>query len=420
MRITSRGRAPLVGLAAAALLPLCPSPASASPTPTSPAPAATAAAENLRLQALLDELVANGASGALAVVGDGRQIWYQSSGVARQSPPSSLTTAARFRAGGVTKTFIATVTLQLVAEGRLRLTDPVERWLPGLVPGGDAITLRMLLNHTSGLYDYTQDQVLAQWLYTQPTIGVTPRHLVDIATSYPPLFDPGQGWAYSNTDYIVAGMMLEAATGRTVHALVQDRILTPLGLTGTSFPAHTRDIAGYHAHGYLLPATPGGGRPDVTLLAPSLLWAAGALVSTARDLREFYGALLGGRLLPPAQQAELLSSVPVTPVYGYGLGLSVLRGPCGTVWGHDGSVPGYVTLAYTSRDGRRGVVLALPTEPDENLAALLRLTLDTAICQMYDRVPPDAASVPPDAARTRAARAPALGYGWDGGRRPVE
>jgi D-alanyl-D-alanine carboxypeptidase len=413
MRITSRGRAPLVGLAAAALLPLCPSPASASPTPTSPAPAATAAAENLRLQALLDELVANGASGALAVVGDGRQIWYQSSGVARQSPPSSLTTAARFRAGGVTKTFIATVTLQLVAEGRLRLTDPVERWLPGLVPGGDAITLRMLLNHTSGLYDYTQDQVLAQWLYTQPTVGVTPRHLVDIATSYPPLFDPGQGWAYSNTDYIVAGMMLEAATGRSVHALVQDRILTPLRLSGTSFPAHARDIAGYHAHGYLLPDTPGGSQPDVTLLAPSLFWAAGALISTARDLREFYGALLGGLLLPPAQQAELLSFVAVTPVYGYGLGISVLRGPCGTVWGHDGSVPGYITLAYTSRDGRRAVVLALPTEPDENLAALLRLTLDTAICQMYDRVPPAAA-------RPRSAPAPALGYGWDGGRHPVE
>ncbi len=426
----SRHRAQAIGLAVAALL-LAPRPANAAPNPGGPNPATAnpggpspaspnpagpqpvgpaRAAENPRLQTLLDELVDRGGTGVLAVVTNGSQTWYQASGLARRSSPDALTTAARFRAGSLTKSFVATVALQLVAEGRLRLSDTVGRWLPGLLPNGSAVTLRMLLNHSSGLYDYAEDQVLAQWIYTQPTIGIAPRRLIDIATSYPPLFDPGQGWYYSNTGYIVVGLILEAATRRSVHALVQERILTRLGLSGTSFPAHDRDIAGYHAHGYRPPDGAGTGWQDVTLLAPSLLWTAGGIISTAEDLRRFYGALLGGELLPAAQLAQLLTTIPVNPVFGYGLGIEALRGACGPVWGHSGGVPGYVTLAYSSRDGRRGVVLMLSTEPDENLIALLRLTVETAVCQMFDRVPPDLAA--------RAGGSAGWAPGW--GVRPVQ
>jgi D-alanyl-D-alanine carboxypeptidase len=208
----------------------------------------------------------------------------------------------------------------------------------------------------------------------------------------------------------VVGLILEAATRRSVHALVQERILTPLGLSGTTFPAHDRDIAGYHAHGYRPPDGAGTGWQDVTLLAPSLLWTAGGIISTATDLRRFYGALLGGELLPAAQQAQLLTAIAVNPVFGYGLGIETLRGPCGQVWGHSGGVPGYITLAYNSRDGRRGLVLMLSTEPDEDLIALLRLTVDTAVCQMFDRVPPDLAA--------RPGRSAGWAPGW--GVRPVQ
>lgn len=380
----SRARTRFVGLAAAALLPLCPLPAHAGPAPAGRLAPATASPQ---LQALLDELVGAGATGALAVIGDGTQTWHQAAGVARRSQPTALTTAARFRAGSVTKTFIATLALQLVGEGRLALTDTVEHWLPGLLAGGDAITLRMLLNHTSGLYDYAEDAVLAQQIYTDPTTGVSPRTLVDIANSYPPLFAPGQHWRYSNTNYIVAGMIIEAATHRSVQQLLQSRIIAPLHLTGTSFPSHDRDLRGYHAHGYRPPTLSGAGYLNVTMLAPSLFWAAGALISTADDLRGFYAALLGGRLLPPDQLTDLLAVVPVDPVFGYGLGIGSVRGPCGTVWGHEGALPGYTSYAFADRTGERTGVVMMSTEPDAMLGPLLELTVQTAICQMFDRVP---------------------------------
>jgi D-alanyl-D-alanine carboxypeptidase len=390
------GRRPVLvaGLAAAMLLPGLVPARAAGATPavgTGPRTAAVAAG-NLRLQGLLDELVADGATGVLAVVSDGRRIWRQASGVARLDPSLPLTTAARFRIGSVTKSFIATVALQLVGEGRLRLDDPVDRWLPWLVPGGTQIDLRMLLNHTSGLYDYTEDPVVAQRIFTDPTRGMSPRQLVGVATSYPPLFPPGTAWSYSNTNYILVGLMVEAATGRTVHELVQQRITGPLRLAGTTFPAHDRDVRGYHAHGYRPPALTGAGYLDVTRFAPSLAWTAGAIVSTADDLRRFYAALLGGRLLRPAQLAQMLTTVPVVPVFGYGLGIASQRGPCGTAWGHTGGIPGYLTVALSDRGGRRSAVLMMSTDADPALGSLLQLTAETAVCQMFGRVPPDVGS----------------------------
>jgi D-alanyl-D-alanine carboxypeptidase len=380
---------------------LAPAPAAAA-TASASAAAATASASaaasarppgNPRLQALLDELVANGASGALARVDDGRHTWRLAAGAARLEPRQRLTPAARFRVGSVTKSFVSTVTLQLVGRKRLRLDDTVERWVPGLVPNGDGITLRMLLNHTSGLFDYTDDPAFLQRIVQDPTRPATPRELVAVATAHPPTFPPGTGWAYSNTNYIVTGLILQAATHRSVERLVRDRILRPLGLRGTYFPARDPDIAGYHAHGYAPPALTGAGYVDVTRFAPSLAWTAGAIVSTVDDLDRFYTALLGGRLLRPAQLREMTTTVRARPTVGYGLGLFAERRACGTVWGHDGGIPGYVTFAFTDRSGRRGAVVALPTQPDQNLAELFGLTVDTAVCQMFGRVPPSGPAV---------------------------
>jgi D-alanyl-D-alanine carboxypeptidase len=371
----------LTALCAALVLPIglvTPSTAAAAP------PAA-----NPTLQALLDELVANGATGVLARVDDGRHTYRLASGAARLEPRQPLTPTARFRVGSITKTFVATVTMQLVGNGTLRLDDTVERWVPGLVPNGGAITLRMLLNHTSGLFNYTQDEA---FLDRDPTVPATPRELVAVAISHPPTFPPGQGWSYSNTGYIVVGLILEAATGQSLDRLVTRRVIRPLGLAGTYFATDSPDIAGYHAHGYRPPALTGAGYLDVTAFAPSLAWAAGAIVSTADDLRRFYSALLGGRVLRPALLDQMLTTVRVGPVFGYGLGISTRRTPCGTIWGHTGGVPGYITVAFNDRSGRRGVVVMLPTEPDQNLLPLFQLTVDTAVCQMFGRVPPAAAT----------------------------
>jgi D-alanyl-D-alanine carboxypeptidase len=349
--------------------------------------------DNVRLQMLLDELVTQGASGALARVDAGNRTWLLASGAARLQPRQTLTPTARFRVGSVTKTFVSTVALQLVGDGTLRLDDTVERWVPGLVPAGSTITLRMLLNHTSGLFNYTDDEAFVDRHLRDPTRPVTPRELVAVATAHPPTFPPGAGWSYSNTGYIVVGLMIEAATGQPVERLVQQRIVRVLGLSGTSFPTTDPDIAGYHAHGYRLPAAPGQPYLDVTLFAPSLAWTAGAIVSTATDLRRFYGALLGGRLLRPAMLDQMLTTVAVSPTYGYGLGIYSLRGPCGTTWGHDGGIPGYLTSVMNDRGGKRGAVVEMPTEPDPALGDLLRLTVDTATCQALGAVPPTATPV---------------------------
>jgi D-alanyl-D-alanine carboxypeptidase len=384
-----RFRTLLAGVKAALVfsLVLVMAPATALAAAPEPAPAG-----NSRLQGLLDEMVANGASGALARVDDGRHTWRLASGSARLEPRQPLTPAARYRVGSVTKTFVSTVTLQLVGEGRLRLDDTVERWLPGLVPNGEAITLRMLLNHTSGLFDYTEDPAFIERLINDPTNPASPRQLIAIARMHPPNFPPGEGWSYSNTGYIVVGLILEAATSQPVERLVRQRIIGPLGLTGITFPTRSPSISGYHAHGYRQPTAPGAPYLDVTPFSPTLAWTAGAIISTADDLRRFYGALLRGRLLRPALLEQMLTTVPVQPEFGYGLGIYTQQTACGTVWGHDGGIPGYLNVAFNDRSGRRSAEVMLHTEPNTDaLWSALQLTLDAAVCQMFGLAPPSEA-----------------------------
>jgi D-alanyl-D-alanine carboxypeptidase len=170
----------------------------------------------------------------------------------------------RFRIGSVTKSFVATVVLQLVGEGRLGLDDPLERWLPGAVPGGERITIRQLLNHTSGLYNYT-DALLGP-LLAKPTRqayqqlaarSFAPRALVAMATRHRPLFPPGTRFAYSNTNYILLDLVVERVTGARLAAQLHRRIVQPLGLEATELPGTQRRIRGGHAHGYAPPDRPG-------------------------------------------------------------------------------------------------------------------------------------------------------------------
>jgi D-alanyl-D-alanine carboxypeptidase len=285
---------------------------------------------------------------------DGDRTIRLTSGNGNLKPRAPMRAGDRFRVGSVTKTFVATVVLQLAGEGRLTLEDTVEHWLPGVVPNGERITVRQLLNHTSGLFAFGGDRDFVTQAVRDPLRAWTPLEIVAIATAHPPHFPPGAGWSYSDTNYYVLGLIVETATGRSLGIELRRRIFAPLRLRATSFPT-APGIAGRHAHGYLL-------RPpqDVTVGSPSVQWAAGALVSNADDLAHFFRALLGGRLL----RSDLLQLMRTTvaarelgPGNAYGLGLQKLPEPCGAVWGHTGGSPGYVADALNSTDGERQVVV---------------------------------------------------------------
>jgi len=315
-----RGRRVLVAAVAAGLaVPLA---VGIAPAATA-APTATTATKpgvptDRDLRAALDAVVAAGASGVSLRVDDGRRTVRLAAGAARLQPRVPMRPEARLRVGSITKTFVSTAVLQLAGEHRLSLDDSVERWLPGLVPDGDGITLRQLLNHTSGIFNYTDDEAFITALLSDPLREYTPRQLVGIATSYPPNFPPGTSWSYSNTNYVILGLVVERVTHRPVAEVLRQRIIRPLHLRDTLLPTRFPDIPGYHAHGYVPPSLsdqlpPPRGVPnqyvDTTLISPTAAGPAGALISNPDDLRTFYRALLSGRLLRPAQQAELTRMV---------------------------------------------------------------------------------------------------------------
>ncbi|MEV0320099.1 serine hydrolase domain-containing protein [Streptomyces sp. NPDC050658] len=254
-----------------------------------------------------------------------------------------------FRAGSITKTFIATVVLQLAAEHRLSLSDPVEDHLPGLLRGEDLdgrdLTLRALLTHTSGLPDYTAD--------TKGLVPLTPAQAVRTALARPAT-TPGR-WSYSNTNYVVLGMVIKQVTGRSYATEAARRIITPLRLSGTSFPGARTTLPAPHGRAYSSEGE------DVTALNPRVAGAAGELISTLADLDRFYAALLGGRLLPAAQLAQMLNTRATQGRYGMGLYPQKL--PCGTtVWGHNGHIAGSYVRTAATRDGDRVLTYRVNTD----------------------------------------------------------
>jgi D-alanyl-D-alanine carboxypeptidase len=299
------------------------------------------------VRAALEQAVAVGNPGVVAYVRQGRQRWGLAAGVADLATGRRATPGDHWRIFSNTKSFVATTLLQLVAEHRLSLDDSVEKWLPGVVRGngndGRRITVRQLLNNTSGIYDPENGTDRG---------GQAPREVITAALAHPPLFQPGQGWSYSNPNYLLAGMVLEAVTHHRADQEIRRRIIEPLGLTETSFPLHGSAMPKPYLHGYDLSYR------DVTGFDPSGEWTAGAMVSTVADLALFDAALFGGRLLPAAQQRELLTLVPVKR---YGLGVQQITIPCddGNVeaWSTDGGGPGFSSVSMTSADTSRQLVL---------------------------------------------------------------
>ena len=314
------------------------------------------------LQQLLQAMHEAGMPGVLAQVRDGSQTWNLAAGVADVDTGRPVRPQFRHRVGSITKTFVATTVLQLVGEDRVVLDAPIGRYLPDVLPGelGRQVTVRMLLNHTSGIGDFTVV------LFANPETveelrfrTFTPQELIGIGLSQPPTNAPGERWSYSNTNYVILGLLIERLTGRPYAEEISRRILRPLGLQHTYFPGTNPYIRGPHMAGYVVLAD---GLRDVTVFNPSSGWAEGEMISTAADLNSFYRALLTGRLLTPALLAQMQTTVVVVPslpeAAGYGLGIFWLATPCGRVWGHFGEAVGYSTNSWHSADGRRQVTLA--------------------------------------------------------------
>ncbi|WP_412078739.1 serine hydrolase domain-containing protein [Streptomyces xanthophaeus] len=323
------------------------------------------------LQALVDQVVAdpNPNPGAFLLARHGSDDRFGAAGVADRSAGTPMAPDLKFRTGSVTKTFTATVVLQLVAEHRLRLDDTVQSLLPDQVRtdnalSGAPITVRQLLNHTSGLYDYI-DGLLPHFRRLDQ---YWPRdQLISIGLAQPRYFPaPGTRFRYSNTNYLLLDLIVERITDRDLRTNLERRVFAPLGLRDTSYPLAQTAIGGAHVHGYadlslLLPNAPDPTRFDVTAFSPSEAGASGALVTTAADIARFYRALLQGRLLPPGLLHQMLTdTVPTTgsapPTVAYGLGVYVYATSCGRAYGHGGSALGYLTFALNSRDGRDQLV----------------------------------------------------------------
>ncbi|WP_219463412.1 serine hydrolase domain-containing protein [Nonomuraea rhizosphaerae] len=313
------------------------------------------------LQELLDAEHTAGMPGLFAEVEDGNGTWRGAAGVADIGTARAVRPWFQHRVGSITKTFVATTVLQLSAEGRIRLDAPIGAYLPDLVPGGlgRQVSVRMLLNHTSGIGDYAKAVLrTADDLEALRRRTFTPRELVTIGLSLPSTSPPGAGYAYSSTNYIIAGLLIERVTGHPYAYEIGRRVLRPLGLTHTYFPGAETHIRRAHSAAYV-PLADGSLR-DFSVYNMSWGWAAGEMVSTPHDINQFYRALLSGRVLPPALLAEMKTIVPdpADPTAGYGLGLSYTALPCGPAWGHIGGVVGHGTFTFHSADGSRHLTLA--------------------------------------------------------------
>jgi D-alanyl-D-alanine carboxypeptidase len=270
-----------------------------------------------------------------------------------------------FRIGSITKTFVATAILQLADEGRTDLDAPIETYLPGVVPNGTNITVRQILNHTSGLYDYMKGDgwPTNRWRGDERFTTYSPDQLLTEAFRHEPYFAPGTDFRYSNTNYIVAGKLIESVTGQPYSTVVEHRILRPLNLAGTSFPGSEPSIPEPAVHAS---ATLDNDQTvDVTKQNVSLDWAAGEMISTTDDLQTFFDALLGGDLISEDSLAQMRTTVPMGMGFHYGLGLERFDLPCGgQLWGHGGQLLGYVTYAYRRDDGRSLTMLLASGKSD--------------------------------------------------------
>ncbi len=332
--------------------------------------------------------LAGGPPGALALVQIGDRVHVQTSGVADLASRRPIAPGDTIRIASISKAFNGAVALALVSDGRLSLGDTIGARLHGLPSAWGPVTLDQLLQHTSGLPDYTKSPAFLAALQANPEASMTPTQLLSYAVGEPLVFPPGTRYDYSDTDNIVVGLMIEAATGTSYQSAITTSVTAPLGLTRTLLPTGTA-LAPPFVRGYAV--DPGHPTEDVTTaLNPVLAWASGGMVSTPSELNTFMRAYVRGALFDAPTRADQLRFVPGSSgppgpgTNAAGLALYRYETPCGTVYGHTGNYPGYTVFAASTPDGSRSTVVVVneqlnDKQPGPAWPALRRL-LGLAVC----------------------------------------
>lgn len=294
--------------------------------------------------------------------GPDTRTWTASLGVSDLRRGTPMSPDLHMRIGSITKTMTATVVLQLVDEGALALDDTLVTLLPDVttIPYAERITVRHLLSMRSGVFDYLKDESFFPRLLADPTRPWAPQELIALAARHDPDFAPGEDIAYSNTGYMLLGLIAERRANEPIGAALERRLFAPLRMTQTSLPDDAT-FAEPFAHGYIAdPRRPAGELAELTALNATVAWAAGGVVSTVGDVHTWLKALVGGSLLSAELQRERLTFTPMkrdagVPPFGYGLGIANLDGQIG----HDGSILGFHSLAvYRPETGESTVILA--------------------------------------------------------------
>jgi D-alanyl-D-alanine carboxypeptidase len=291
-----------------------------------------------------------------AIVGvwyPGRGTWLHAAGIGDVATAAPFTVDDHVRIASNTKTFVATAILQMVDEGMLALDDPLEQYITS-VPNGAEITIRQVLSMSAGIHDYVNDPVIAEESEDDPLLAFTPEQALEIVRASTPDFAPGERTQYSNSNYVLLGMIAEDLTGQPIETLIEDRLLAPLGMTNTSF-ATTPDMPTPFAHGYDM-GEPGEELRDVTFSNPDIAWASGAMISILADLGIWAEALGTGSLISPELQAERLQfgslgEGPLSP--GYGLGILSING----LVGHNGGIRGYSSWVMHEPESGANIVV---------------------------------------------------------------
>jgi D-alanyl-D-alanine carboxypeptidase len=345
------------------------------------------------LDRALKELVAmeGGPPGVIAVIQRGQHREVHTFGVRNLKKGLPMRAEDRMRLASTSKAFSGAVALSLVSEDALSLNDTIGERLPGLPGAWSEVTLRQLLNHTSGLPDFTKDQGFLKALQASPNRAPQPRELLSFVKDEPLNFEPGTQYEYSNSDNVTVGLMVEAATGRTYEGQLQEQVFAPLELDKTGLP-HGSNLRAPFIHGY--DNDPSQNPPEdlSEVLASGWFWASGGMVSTPSDLNAFARGYVGGDLFDlktRARQREVFeggSSDPPGPgKNSAGLGIFRYETRCGTVWGHTGNYPGYTQFLAASPNGKRSVTVSVneqlsPVQGAPGVFEALRRAEGKAVC----------------------------------------
>ncbi len=362
----------------------------ASASPGGASTRATAASLQRELAGLVRS--PSGPPGAIAIVQRGSRQTVYSAGVAQFDTGIAVSANDRMRIASTSKAFSGAVALELVARHRLKLNATIAQLLPALPASWGPITLRQLLDHTSGLEDFSQNDEFLRYLTNHLHATPSPAFILRFIAAKALLFTPGSEYHYSNTDNFIVALMAEAATHRPYRQLLRTYVERPLALRATSLPGGFAMPAPY-LHGYEVDA-PQPPTDVSTLLSAAYAWASGGIVSTPADLNTFIRAYAGGRLFSGATRAAQLRFVPgdSEPIgpgdNSVGLGIFRYRTPCGTVYGHTGNTSGYTQFMAATLDGRRSVTVSISeqatnkskSEALRTVFARLRAIESDAVC----------------------------------------